>query len=771
MTTINRKSSTYSTTTTATVADATLTTTPSDMAVHADNNVHDAIEELYTISSYTINQYPSIEMDKLLHSLITPANQSLYVIYNSIYQSLLKLRLSHMDMTSPPPPMPTCRQILQDTIYDALLHCTHLLKSNCSFIVNYNNNDEGTWKDIVRDVIIDSSDAVTTTTKNVHEDDNEEGGDNSNNNNDSSPNSSRFCSILYKPGVVFDVLKDEAEENGGGTNHSVLPSLPNGWRKVVISQEGSDHDGDHCCYYSSRQIVQELLTLSKSRKKNEKLQRRRRHFLLIQCLNKHLSLTLGSDLRDKSSSDTSLNLSFCSTTSSSIHNDDVFNDGENDERDTDDTIETGLTENIFDILAHVSLKEIQRKASRRSTRKISEVLQVVEKIIASGTTVNNSGGGKYVQELFDTILQHVEETMDDSKFSLPSSLLVTIEEIRQSKFALTSPRSIIWLYRKFNTLYPRITEADVTSSLSLQTLTRNGSNPSSSSSCSTILNRFDNPNQPLVVDIGCGLGISLLGLASTATSSSSSSSSGINQGYEEEPLSPSLLPINWTNCNYIGGDVHPNAISWAQTICNRWKLSNKLQFLHVTSITLLQYLLTLLTNDGENVDIPITTMTEPTIKLILLQFPTPWKLKENGNLYLPSSQDDDKFMANESMLSLIVQILIIQQKKRQQQQGQTTQACCSSSSLEASYLLVQSNCEDVALYIHDKVIELGEGLIEAIPCLHPIETIDDIRGKETSRTMEWLSSLQQQQAQEAESSRTTNFSDGGVRRAMGMNGI
>ena len=35
-------------------------------------------------------------------------------------------------------------------------------------------------------------------------------------------------------------------------------------------------------------------------------------------------------------------------------------------------------------------------------------------------------------------------------------------------------------------------------------------------------------------------------------------------------------------------------------------------------------------------------MTEPTIKLILLQFPTPWKLKENGNLYLPSSQDDDK---------------------------------------------------------------------------------------------------------------------------------
>ena len=173
---------------------------------------------------------------------------------------------------------------------------------------------------------------------------------------------------------------------------------------------------------------------------------------LIQELYKHLSLTLGSDIRDKSACDVALNLSFCC---SPILSDDA----------TATTITTTLhvVDTIFDILVQVSTKEIQRKSKRKT--KISELMQVVEKIVASGCCNTRCGSNRYVQNLFDTILDIVDSKGDDdtndSELSLSPSSLQTIQQLKDGTFSTTSSRSILWLYRRYNALYPRITEHDL----------------------------------------------------------------------------------------------------------------------------------------------------------------------------------------------------------------------------------------------------------------------------------------------------------------------
>ena len=50
---------------------------------------------------------------------------------------------------------------------------------------------------------------------------------------------------------------------------------------------------------------------------------------------------------------------------------------------------------------------------------------------------------------------------------------------------------------------------------------------------------FDDPTKPLIIDIGCGMGVSILGLSST---------------HEK------TYNITWSNCNYIGVDLSQSSL-------------------------------------------------------------------------------------------------------------------------------------------------------------------------------------------------------------------
>jgi hypothetical protein len=116
--------------------------------------------------------------------------------------------------------------------------------------------------------------------------------------------------------------------------------------------------------------------------------------------------------------------------------------------------------------------------------------------------------------------------------------------------------------------------------------------------------------------------------------------------------------------------------------------------------------------------------------LLVLQFPTPYCLKEDkdtGNIYLPpASPEDETFMANKSILASMVNLM-----KKQQRNDQNGHVPC--------HLLVQSNCEDVALYIYDALEELGLVAVEWTNDFVSNETIHaSDKRNESSHTTAWL---------------------------------
>ncbi|GKY94621.1 hypothetical protein MPSEU_000427600 [Mayamaea pseudoterrestris] len=198
---------------------------------------------------------------------------------------------------------------------------------------------------------------------------------------------------------------------------------------------------------------------------------------------------------------------------------------------------------------------------------------------------------------------------------------------------------------------------------------------------------YTDPTRPLVVDLGCGMGLSLLGLA----------------GNNDNELS------SWHGCNFVGADLSSLAIRYASGIAARWKLENILQFIVDSAEQLL--------SDLEDYPGPVHT--------VLVQFPTPYQLqasftepgrRDAGNSQLPTSVDDG-FMVTPALLEKVFCLL---------------QAHHDHGAI--GKLIIQSNCEDVALWIYDTCCRLGYNADEAANCvMHPTANI-------SQRTSRWLAS-------------------------------
>jgi len=178
--------------------------------------------------------------------------------------------------------------------------------------------------------------------------------------------------------------------------------------------------------------------------------------------------------------------------------------------------------------------------------------------------------------------------------------------------------------------------------------------------------RFKDPSRPLVVDFGCGLGVSLLGLASIGREEAKTNS-------KDSPESYLGKLIDFSSCNFMGADLNPATIRYGSGIAKRLNLTDTLQFLHLSSDALLDQ---------------ITHDYPGRIALLLIQFPTPYRLStgnETGNMQLPSGPDDPSFMVSGRIMQRIAELL-----RR-----------------SGGYLLLQTNCEDVAVTLRDRAQNTG----------------------------------------------------------------
>ena len=193
---------------------------------------------------------------------------------------------------------------------------------------------------------------------------------------------------------------------------------------------------------------------------------------------------------------------------------------------------------------------------------------------------------------------------------------------------------------------------------------------------------FEDPHRPLVVDVGCGMGVSLLGLASLS-------------GEEAAP---------WEQCNFLGIDLNPVTIGYGSGIAQRWNVSDRLAFVVDTAERALQNVL---------------ASYPGCVHRILIQFPTPYRLSSTaGNAQLPSSAADG-FMVSIDLLRLCRDILV----------------CHRNDDNHFGELWLQSNCEDVAVWMRNTAChEAGFSYSTEVA----VQSTTTTSVQETQRTLQWI---------------------------------
>jgi len=366
---------------------------------------------------------------------------------------------------------------------------------------------------------------------------------------------------------------------------------------------------------------------------------------ILSQLEKRLYLTKGSDLRGRTSADVAFNLALSGVTNSN---------------------------HIFDSLVTIAIHELRRVGSRRSF-KVTFILQIIEKFTISGAS--------------DTLLRIL---YSHAALHLKQKEYIDIDLIHKlslGQYGLYSDRPLLWLWR-FSSKQKKIGLKDrcASSTLNFSSVDWN--------------DYFDDPKKSLVVDVGCGMGVSLLNLAF-------SSSDMIDVPSETKD-------IDWTSCNYVGADLNEIMVRYANGIVSRFYIqsirSKHIHFFHLPGDELL-----------EN----IKKSYPGNVKLIMLQFPSPYRLENSqsfgGNTQLPTTANAG-FMVTEYLLNTVAEVL--------QLNGGNGK------------LLFQTKCEDIAVYVKNLALQKC-GKFKYLSCSNPVQNIDqDIyfkgNGERPKRVDQWL---------------------------------
>jgi SAM-dependent methyltransferase len=440
------------------------------------------------------------------------------------------------------------------------------------------------------------------------------------------------CSYLIKPGWKLVVHKPN--HNGidfPGIPWTLLPpssteldDFGENYSTLVVS-EGSS--GPNACQLSA----EALLIVSEASDTQQPIDDNAIE-TLVDAMVERLKLTLGTDIRGRTSADIAFNICLA---------------GIQDEF-------------LFDTLTKIARLEMER-VGHRPSRRAKDILHVVEKLAAAGVK------GAEVERVYQLAAKSLA-----AKDLYPEivKLLST-----PGQLDLLSPRPLLWLWRYSSRLQKPSVQAFKASSTAWW-------------------HQFQDPTRPLIIDVGCGLGVSLIGLAS--------------QSNDKEPVHPSdtsviFQDIDLTQCNYLGGDLNEATVRFANTISSRWNLSGKLQFIQASAEDMLD-------------QIEHHSNYPGGLSLVLIHFPSPWRLKKgNGNSQLPTGPDDG-FMVSATLMEKISQLLKKNRRAR------------------SSYLLMQTNCEDVAVALRDRASDVG---LISVPAIHPVTSPAE-QGRLPERTIEWI---------------------------------
>ena len=346
---------------------------------------------------------------------------------------------------------------------------------------------------------------------------------------------------------------------------------------------------------------------------------------------------------------------------------------------------------LFDSLTHIAIEELERFGNKSSCR-AKDIMHIVERLYATGLT------GDLSKRLSDV----AAKCLSDKEFRgrNTSTNEGIIDLLQRHEFDLHCDRPLLWLWRfsirqkKQRSFLRGATEqyerynhdsGEIVSSVKESTSERTEYNWSE---------LFADPSNPLVIDIGCGYGVSLHGLATL----------------QEKDLTVSTtteeLDIEWGQCNFLGVDLSRTAIGFGNALSLRWGIQGKLAYV---------------VGSAEDVLQAVQRTYPGSVCLAMIQFPTPFKLQKvsvenenekeaKGNSQLPKHPYSD-FMVTNNLLQIARETLSSRGK-----------------------LIMQSNVEDVAVYMRD-IAESGG--FSALAVSNPITSFDQIKARVPQRTKEY----------------------------------
>ena len=321
---------------------------------------------------------------------------------------------------------------------------------------------------------------------------------------------------------------------------------------------------------------------------------------------------------------------------------------------------------LYQTLAFIACQELRRVGQRPSFRS-KYVLTIVEKLAAAGLK------GEEVRWLHQCAADCLDFKQEHHE---------AVEILRsQNVFDLLSPHPLLWIWR-YASKQTKVSPSDRSEESQQQKKTEGAI---------VWENRFGNPNKPLILDIGCGMGVSLLGLATL---------DNVDKSFENSDEGKLIEANRWLDGNFLGCDLSAKAIRYAQSIAERWNISNHVDFVCMSAFDILDQL----------------SSSQERVALAMIQFPTPYKLtSSDGNSQLPQNEEDG-FMASKELLGRLRHLLK------------------SSGGL----LLIQSNCEDVAVAMLNMAKEVG---FQDVVVPSPNEGAEDEQeegGRVPQRTIAWV---------------------------------
>ena len=487
----------------------------------------------------------------------------------------------------------------------------------------------------------------------------------------------QIFSYMLKTPFEFQILKQQQQQEEETQFSSIVEVGQHHhqqWRIVDTTErqqlEHDDNDSEwepiepHSVFPNTLSIAQYMLDRAIDRNQLGNTDNEDHHDDDIEYLEElavhRLRLTLGVDIRGRSSADAAFAFAMAGISSSSL----------------------------YEMLAYISYHELNR-IGRRPSFPSQYILQIVEKLAAAGVV---SGGEKVLgfessndvniaSEVYKLAADLLLQKKDSEEHSETIQSLQAVDEDDNhdgnDRFGLHSARPLLWLWR-FAARQSKVRTVPL-EGISYQTSTN-----------TDWASNFHNQSLPLVVDLGCGFGVSLLGLSTLQ-----------NEGtYNILPLE---INSSGDSCNYIGVDLSGLSIGYAQGIAKRWGIDHRLQFTCKSATQLLK-------------DIAVSYPKDK-VALIMIQFPTPFKLtKGEGNDELPPDEDTG-FMVNKELL---------------EQAASLIQHC-------GGYILLQSNCEDIAVKMRQIATE---ELLTRLECVDIEPTVSSLLNVDDDdlplRSCEWI---------------------------------